>query len=260
MIGNDKVTVVMPAYNAAQTLARTVEAIDRTVVDDIILVDDASRDDTVRVARQMDLFVYRHDRNLGYGGNQKSCYRLALAREADIVVMVHPDYQYEPRLVPAMAHMIHCGVYHAVLGSRILTKGALSGGMPLIKYVGNRFLTAFQNLVIGEKFSEYHTGYRAFSRKVLEVLPLEENSNDFIFDNQMLCQVLAFGFQLGELSCPTRYFPEASSISLGRSVVYGLGVLKVSLQLALHRRGWKNLRLFGEQGRKLQRNASDSAL
>ena len=251
MIGAKNIIVVMPAYNAEQTLRATVEAVDRQVVDDIILVDDASQDHTVRVARDLGLSIHQHARNLGYGGNQKSCYRLALERKADIVVMVHPDYQYDPRLVPAMAYMISSGIYDVALGSRIITKGACDGGMPAIKYVANRVLTTFQNLVLREKLSEYHTGFRAFSRRVLETLPLEENSNDFIFDNQMLCQALAFGFRLGEVSCPSRYAPESSSISLRRSVVYGLGVIKVSLQLAAHRLGWRNERLFGSQGRRL---------
>jgi glycosyltransferase involved in cell wall biosynthesis len=251
MINDRKVAVVMPAYNAARTLEQTVRAIDRRVVDDIIVVDDCSSDETVARARALELFIRRHDRNLGYGGNQKSCYRLALQRGADIVVMVHPDYQYDPRLVPAMAHMIASELYDAVLGSRILGGGTLSGGMPLYKYVANRFLTAIQNLLIGQKLSEYHTGFRAFSRKVLETLPLEENSDDFVFDNQMLCQIIAFGFRIGELSCPTRYFAEASSINFRRSVGYGLGVLRSTLQLALHQRGWRNARLFGEAGRKL---------
>jgi len=257
MIGQSKVTVVMPAYHAAKTLRMTVEALDRQVVDDIILVDDSSQDETVSLARKMGLFVQVHERNLGYGGNQKTCYRLALARGADIVVMVHPDYQYEPRLVPALAGMIHSNVYDVVLGSRILGGGALAGGMPLIKYVANRLLTAFQNLMIGMKLSEYHTGYRAFSRKVLETLPLEENSDDFLFDNQMLCQAVACGFRLGEVSCPTRYFPSASSISLRRASVYGLGVIGVSLRLALHRMGWRNDQLFGDRGRRLVPSASE---
>lgn len=252
MLGNDQVTVVMPAYNAEKTLRQTVEALDRSIVDDIILVDDSSLDHTVEIARELGLFVHRHARNLGYGGNQKSCYKLALQRGADVVVMVHPDYQYDPRLVPAMAGMIHSGVYDVVLGSRILGGGTLRGGMPLVKYLANRVLTAFQNLLLRAKLSEYHTGYRAFSRHVLETLPLEENSNDFLFDNQMLCQALAFGFRLGEISCPTRYFAEASSISLRRSAVYGLGVMLTSLRLAAHRLGWRNPRMFGSQGRRLR--------
>ncbi|HOW97413.1 MAG TPA: glycosyltransferase family 2 protein [Kiritimatiellia bacterium] len=252
MIGGKKITVVMPAYNAAQTLEKTVQALDRQVVDDIIVVDDCSSDETVARAKELGLFVHRHERNLGYGGNQKSCYRLALQRGADIIVMVHPDYQYDPRLVPAMASMIASGLYDAVLGSRILCGGTLAGGMPYYKYMANRLLTAFQNILIGQKLSEYHTGFRAFSRKVLETLPLEENSNDFVFDNQMLCQAVAFRFRLGEISCPTKYFAEASSISFRRSVTYGLGVLRATMALALHQRGWaKNERLFGEQGRRL---------
>jgi len=217
----------MPAFNAEQTLERTVRALDRTVVDDVILVDDSSHDHTVERARELGLFVCRHHRTLGYGGNQKSCYRLALERGADITVMVHPDYQYDPRLVPAMAGMIHSDIYDVVLGSRILGGGALKGGMPPLKYVANRLLTAFQNVVTGAKLSEYHTGFRAFSRRVLETLPLEENSDDFLFDNQILCQAIAFGFRLGEISCPAKYFPEASSINLPRSCIYGLGVLGV---------------------------------
>lgn len=258
MIGQTRVTVVMPAYHAARTLKSTVEALDRQVVDDVILVDDSSSDDTVAQARLLGIFVHTHERNLGYGGNQKTCYRLALERGADVVVMVHPDYQYEPRLVPALAGMIHSDVYDLVLASRILGGGALKGGMPLIKYIANRLLTAFQNLATGAKLSEYHSGYRAFSRRVLESLPLEENSDDFLFDNQMLCQAIAGGFRLGEISCPTRYFPGASSIGFPRAAVYGLGVIGVSLQLAAHRLGWKNHRLFGATGRKLAFRPRDS--
>lgn len=251
MIGTDKVIVVMPAYNAEKTLRQTVEAIDRSVVDEIILVDDSSQDHTPKLAHELGLYVHVHEKNRGYGGNQKSCYRLALDREADIVVMVHPDYQYDPRLVPAMAGMIHSGIYDVVLGSRILGGGALQGGMPLVKYVANRFLTAFQNLATGAKLSEYHTGYRAFSRQVLEELPLERNSDDFIFDNEMLCQALAFDFRLGELSCPTKYFPEASSINMVRSTIYALGVLKNSILYGFHRRGWiQNPMFVSKQGTK----------
>lgn len=253
MIGSSKVVVVMPAYNAQDTLRQTVADIDRTLVDRIILVDDASGDQTVEIAKELNLLVRRHERNKGYGGNQKSCYRLALSEGADIVIMVHPDYQYDPRLVPAMAHMIHSGIYDVVLGSRILGKGARAGGMPLIKYVANRFLTAFQNIVLREKLSEYHTGYRAFSSKVLETLPLEENSDDFAFDNQMLCQVIAFGFRMGEISCPTRYFAEASSISLYRATIYAFGVMSASLRLAAHRLKWRTDRQFSPDGRKLDR-------
>lgn len=251
MIDKQKIAVVMPAYNAALTLEKTVAEIDRRVADDIIVVDDCSRDDTVARAKALGLHVHLHENNLGYGGNQKSCYRLALERGADIVIMVHPDYQYDPRLVPAMAYMVASGIYDAVLASRILGGGALAGGMPLYKYVSNRALTAFQNFLTGLKLSEYHTGYRAFSRKVLETLPLEENSNDFVFDNQMLCQLAAFGFRIGELSCPTKYFPEASSISFKRSSIYGLGVLGSTFQLVTHRWFKKNERLFGAAGRRL---------
>lgn len=258
MIGEHTVTVVMPAYNAERTLEQAVGALDRAVVDDIVLVDDSSQDRTVILAEKLGLYVHRHERNLGYGGNQKSCYRLALSRGADIVVMVHPDYQYDPRLVPSMAGMIHSDVYDLVLASRILGGGALAGGMPLPKYVGNRILTAFQNLVLGQKLSEYHTGFRAFSRRVLETLPLEENSDNFVFDNQILCQAIAFGFRLGELSCPTRYFPDASSISYRQSFLYALGVTQGTLRLALHRLGWKQEALFGERGRKLDPGESAS--
>lgn len=251
MIYGKKVAVVMPAYNAELTLEKTVVEIDRDVVDDIIVVDDCSRDETVAKAESLGLFVHRHEQNLGYGGNQKSCYRIALERGADIVIMVHPDYQYDPRLAPAMAYMIASGIYDAVLGSRILCGGTMAGGMPLYKYFANRCLTAFQNFLCGQKLSEYHTGYRAFARKVLETLPLEENSNDFVFDNQMLCQVFAFDFRMGELSCPTKYFPEASSINLSRSVEYGFGVIAASLRFSFHRLGVRNERLFGQQGRTL---------
>lgn len=246
-----KIIVVMPAYNAEKTLRKTVADIDRELVDEIILVDDASSDSTEVIAQGLNLFVYKHDSNLGYGGNQKSCYRLALQHGADIIIMVHPDYQYDPRLIPAMSSMLLSGIYDVVLGSRILGGKAISGGMPVIKYAANRFLTFVQNILVGAKLSEFHTGYRAFTRKVLETLPLEENSNDYIFDNQMLCQVIAQGFFIGEISCPTRYFKDASSIPLNRAVMYGFGVINVSLQLLLHRLGIKRCRLFSEKGRKL---------
>jgi len=199
------------------------------IVDEILLVDDASRDHTVDVSRRLGIRTVIHEKNLGYGGNQKTCYREALKSGADIVVMLHPDYQYSPRLVGAMAHMIASGHYDIALGSRILAQNAMDGGMPFYKYVANRFLTFTQNLLMGQKLSEYHTGYRAFSRKVLETLPLDKNSNDFIFDNEMLCQAVVAGFQIGEISCPTRYFPEASSINIRRSIIYGLGVLGCAL-------------------------------
>jgi glycosyltransferase involved in cell wall biosynthesis len=229
MVEGKKVVVVLPAYHAAHTLERTVSEISRDVVDDIICVDDASSDGTVAEAKRLGLRTIVHGHNLGYGGNQKTCYREALAVGADIVVMLHPDYQYSPRLVGAMAQMVASGHYDVVLGSRILAQSALRGGMPIYKYVANRLLTATQNVLMGQKLSEYHTGYRAFARRVLETLPLDQNSDDFIFDNQMLCQAIKAGFHIGEISCPTRYFPEASSINFKRSVIYGLGVLRCSV-------------------------------
>ena len=237
MLQQKKIAVVMPAYHAEKTLEDCYRAIPHEIVDTVLLVDDASSDATMDVARRLGIRSHRHPRNRGYGGNQKTCYSLALADGADIVVMLHPDYQYDPRLITAMAAMIASGVYDVVLGSRILGKTALSGGMPFYKYVSNRFLTLVQNWLIGAKLSEFHTGYRAFSRQVLETLPLTANSDDFIFDNQMLVQAVAFGSRIGEVSCPTRYFPEASQISFRRSVRYGLGVLMTSLQFRLWK--WK---------------------
>jgi glycosyltransferase involved in cell wall biosynthesis len=233
VIHGKKVTVVLPAYNAERTLRRTIEEIPEGLVDDLILVDDSSSDRTVALARELGLHTVVHDRNQGYGANQKTCYREALAREADVVVMLHPDYQYTPKLLVALASLVAIGQYDLVLGSRVLSEGALGGGMPLYKYVANRLLTLFQNILLGKKLSEYHTGYRAFSRRVLEALPLAENSDDFLFDNQMLAQAAYFGFSIGEVSCPANYFPEASSIDLRRSVVYGLGVLGTSLEYRL---------------------------
>ena len=230
MLHGQKVAVVMPAYRAARTLAQCFAAIPHDVVDVTLLVDDGSDDETIAIARRLGIETHRHPRNLGYGANQKTCYRAALDAGADIVVMLHPDYQYEPRLITAMSGMIASGVYDVVIGSRILGNTALRGGMPLYKYVANRWLTALQNLAIGTKLSEFHTGYRAFSRRVLTALPLLANSQDFIFDNQMLVQAHAFGMRIGEISCPTRYFDEASEIDFPRSVVYGLGVLRVSAQ------------------------------
>lgn len=246
MLANKKITVVLPAYNAAKTLRRTFEQMPRDVVDDIILTDDASRDATVEMARSLGIATIQHQRNRGYGGNQKTCYTAALARGADIVVMLHPDYQYTPRLVTAMASMIASEEFDVVLGSRILGRGALVGGMPIYKYVSNRFLTLVQNLMIGQKLSEYHTGYRAWSRAVLERLPLRNNSDNFIFDNQMLVQCVYSGFRIGEISCPTKYFPEASSITFQQSVVYGLGVLKNSLHFRLQRMCLMDSPLFAE--------------
>ncbi|HET6631360.1 MAG TPA: glycosyltransferase family 2 protein [Rhodanobacteraceae bacterium] len=239
-----KIVVVMPAYRAARTLEACFAAIPHDVVDKVLLVDDASDDDTLAVARRFGIESHRHPSNRGYGGNQKTCYRLALAAGADIVVMLHPDYQYEPRLVTAMAAMIASGVYDVVIGSRILGGTALSGGMPRYKYVANRALTAFQNLLAGCKLSEFHSGYRAFSRRVLETLPLNAGSDDFIFDNQMLMQALACDMRIAEVSCPTRYFADASEINLRRSVVYGLGVLWTSVQYRAWRWGWARPRLF----------------
>jgi glycosyltransferase involved in cell wall biosynthesis len=237
MLNNRRVAVVLPAYNASRTLLRTIEEIPRDIVDDIILTDDASSDNTAELSRELGLVTMRHDRNRGYGGNQKTCYTTALNRGADIVVMLHPDYQYTPKLVSAMAAMIASGEFDCVLGSRILGNGALSGGMPLYKYISNRVLTLIENLLLGQKVSEYHTGYRAWSRTVLERLPLLACSDDFIFDNQMLVQAVQFGFKIGEISCPTKYFAEASSINFRRSCVYGLGVLRTAAQYRLKRLG-----------------------
>ena len=237
MIGRLKVAVVLPAYNAGKTLRQTVAEIPHDIVDDVILTDDASTDDTIAVAKELGLHVIVHDRNRGYGGNQKSCYSAALARGADIVVMLHPDYQYSPRLVAAMAAMIASGHYDAVFASRILGRGAITGGMPRYKYVFNRLLTLFQNILMSQKLSEYHTGYRAWHRSVLEELPLLACSDDFVFDNQMIAQAAWFDFRLGEISCPTKYFPEASSINFRRSCIYGLGVLRTSIEYRLCR--WK---------------------
>src|SRR6476619_485077 len=235
MLNDQKIIVVMPAYNAARTLEKTVAEIPRDIVDEILLVDDASSDETVELANKLDLTVFLHEKNFGYGRNQKTCYREALSRGANIVVMVHPDYQYSPHLIVPMVGMIAYGEYDAVIASRILGRGALAGGMPLYKYVSNRFLTLVQNILLGFKLSEYHTGFRGFRRAVLEAIPLDENSDDFVFDNQMLAQVVYFGFRVGEISSPTRYFAEASSINFRRSVRYGIGVLITSLKFRLDR-------------------------
>jgi glycosyltransferase involved in cell wall biosynthesis len=252
MLAGKKVLVVMPAYNAAQTLERTYQDIPFDVVDEVLLVDDASHDETVEVARRLGIRCVLHDRNLGYGGNQKTCYTEALKLGADIVVMVHPDYQYSPKIIPAMAGLVASGEYEVAIGSRILGGKACQGGMPPYKYLFNRVLTLFQNLLLGAKLSEYHTGFRAFSRKVLETLPLGENSDDFVFDNQMLAQAIYFGFAIGEVSCPTRYFPEASSINFPRSVKYGLGVVATSVQFFLQKRGLGQFPIFSPQGRRLR--------
>ena len=236
MLIGKKVVVVLPAYNAAKTLRATIDGVPPGFVDEFILVDDASQDETERLSKELGLTTIRHAKNLGYGGNQKTCYTAALASGADVVVMLHPDYQYSPQLVPALAWLVASGEYDVALGSRILGGTALGGGMPLYKYVSNRALTFFQNLVTGAKLSEYHTGFRAFSRQALETVPWNENSNDFVFDNQILNQVLAAGFRIGEISCPTRYFDEASSISFSRSVRYGLGVVMEGLRFRFRHR------------------------
>ncbi|HJV33564.1 glycosyltransferase family 2 protein [Geomonas sp.] len=237
MLNGKKVVVVLPAYNAAKTLEMTYREIPFEFVDDVVLVDDASKDETAEVAKRLGIHTVIHPTNLGYGGNQKTCYRTALGLGADIVVMLHPDYQYTPHLITAMSSMIAYGEFDAVLASRILGIGALKGGMPIYKYVANRFLTLVENLLLGHKLSEYHTGYRAFSRELLENLPLDLNSDDFVFDNQMLAQVIWAGYRIGEVSCPTKYFEDASSINFRRSVIYGLGVLKTALQFRLGKMG-----------------------
>jgi len=250
MIAGKRIAVVLPAYNAEKTLEATVRELPE-LVDVCILVDDHSTDGTIKVAKQLGLQVFVHDRNYGYGRNQQTCYREALASGADVIIMVHPDYQYTPLLATAMASMIAYGVYDVVLGSRIIGGQALHGGMPLWKYISNRFLTAFENSFLRAKLSEYHTGYRAFSREVLTTLPLLENSDDFVFDNQMLAQCVHFRFRIGEVSCPTKYFAEASSINFRRSVKYGLGVLATTLQFAMQKVGLWHFRIFSVNGRRL---------
>ena len=253
MFNGKKVIVVMPAYNAARTLEQThAEVLAQGVVDLVIVVDDASRDETTALARTLpQTVVHTHEKNLGYGGNQKTCYRLALEGGADVVIMIHPDYQYTPKLIPAMVSIIANKLHPCVLGSRILGGYALKGGMPLWKYVSNRFLTFVENLLIGAKLSEYHTGYRAFSRDILERLNLEANSDDYVFDNQMLAQILWHGFTIAEVSCPTRYSPDASSINFTRSVTYGLGCLGTALQFRLAKLGWVQPRIF-DSARKMK--------
>ncbi|MCP4625477.1 MAG: glycosyltransferase family 2 protein [bacterium] len=253
MLKNQKIVVVMPAYNAAQTLRLTYdEVMAQEIVDQVIVVDDRSSDDTVSIAAKLpNVIVFSHDRNRGYGGNQKTCYKLALEVGGDIIIMVHPDYQYTPKLIPAMTSMIGSGLYHCVLGSRILGGYALKGGMPLWKYIANRGLTLIENGLIGAKLSEYHTGYRAFSRHLLEQLPLDANSDDFVFDNQMLAQILWLGYTIAEVSCPTKYFAEASSINLIRSIKYGFGCLATALTVCLAKIGLIKSKRFpagGEHG------------
>lgn len=245
MLNNKKVVVVLPAYNAAKTLKQTYEDIPFDVVDEVVLVDDKSTDKTVEVAKEIGIaHVIIHQENLGYGGNQKSCYNKALELDADIVIMLHPDYQYDPKLIPSMAYLIANDVYPVVIGSRILGKGALKGGMPLYKYIANRFLTFTQNVLINQKLSEYHTGYRAFSKEVLLAINYNQNSDDFIFDNQMLAQIFHKDYEIAEITCPTKYFEEASSINFSRSVTYGLGVLKTSISYFLDKKKIYSSKLF----------------
>jgi glycosyltransferase involved in cell wall biosynthesis len=259
MVNGKRVIVVLPAYNAEKTLERTYAEVPAGVVDEFILVDDASQDRTVEVADRLGIAYHVHPANRGYGGNQKTCYTEALRRDADIVIMLHPDYQYSPKLIGAMAWLVASDEYDVVLGSRILGAGALAGGMPLYKYVANRILTAIENILVGVRLSEYHSGYRAFSRQVLETLPLEEASDDFVFDNQVLVQAVSFGFRLGEISCPTRYFPEASSINFRRSVKYGFGVLATGATYRLHRWGLIRSKLFAARGDRFE-NAGEMEL
>lgn len=253
MILDKKLVVVMPAYNAEKNLRQTYSEIPHDYVDEVILVDDASKDSTSSIAEELNIRTIVHQNNEGYGGNQKTCYRTALQQGADIVVMLHPDYQYSPKLVTALAAMIASGHYDVVLGSRILGGDALKGKMPVYKYIANRFLTFFENLILGVKLSEYHTGFRAFTREVLETLPLEENSDDFVFDNEMIVQAVYFNYRIGEISCPTRYFEDASSINFRRSVKYGFGVIATSIKYALEKLGLTHYMMFSRKGRKLER-------
>lgn len=251
MLNGKKIVVVLPAYNAETTLEQTYREIPMDIVDKVLLVDDHSSDSTIRLAKTLGIESIVHEKNYGYGRNQKTCYRHALKHKADIVVMVHPDYQYTPKLIAAMASMIAYDVYDVVLGSRIIGGKTLKGGMPVYKYVANRFLTSFENLMLGSKLSEFHTGYRAFSSKVLEAVPLNENSDDFVFDNEMLAQILYFGYRIGEISCPTKYFEGASSIGLKRSIKYGIGVMVTSLKSLLHRLKIRKDPLFDPESDKL---------
>ncbi len=244
MIHEKKVIVVLPAYNAESTLKMTYEEIPFDIVDDVLMVDDASADSTTRVAEELGITTFIHKKNLGYGGNQKTCYKEALKRDPDVVIMLHPDYQYTPKLIGAMASLIAIGQYDMVLGSRIISGGALRGGMPVYKYISNRFLTAFENIMLRQKISEYHTGYRAFSNKLLTNLPLDQCSDDFIFDNEIIAQAIHFGYRIGEISCPTKYFPDASSINFSRSMKYGLGVLKTSVLFVLNKWGLYRHRIY----------------
>ena len=252
MINNKKIIIVLPAYNAEKTIEKTYHEIPRDIVDDVILVDDHSADQTIAIAQRLNIPVFVHEKNLGYGGNQKTCYREALKRGADVIVMLHPDYQYPAKMAGAMANLIASGMFDVVLGSRILGGYALKGGMPFYKYIANRLLTAFENFFTGQKLSEYHTGYRAFSKEVLLKIPLLENSDDFIFDNQILAQIFHFGFRIGEITAPCNYNKECSSISLSRSIRYGVGVLQTTLQYVLQKKNLRRYRIFDDnQGRKL---------
>lgn len=245
MLLNKKIVVVLPGYNAELTLEKTYKEIPFDIVDEVIFVDDASKDNSVEVARELGIkHIIEHENNLGYGGNQKSCYNKAISLNADIVVMLHPDYQYTPMLIPSMVNLISQGLYDVVLGSRILGKGALKGGMPIYKYIANRILTFGQNILVNQKLSEYHTGYRAFSREVLETINYDLNSDDFVFDNQMLSQIIYADFDIGEVSCPTKYFPEASSINIKRSAQYGLGVIAVSFKHFFQKIGLAKYKIY----------------
>lgn len=249
MLNGKKIVVVLPAYNAAQTIERTYKEIPFDIVDDVVLVDDNSPDNTVEVGEKLGIkHIIRHEVNKGYGGNQKSCYAKALEIGADIVIMLHPDYQYTPKLIHAMSSVIAYDVYPVTLGSRILGKGALKGGMPMYKYIANRFLTLFENILIGQKLSEYHTGYRAFSAEVIKSIDFSHNSDDFVFDNEMISQIFMNGYEIGEVTCPTKYFEEASSINLTRSMKYGRGVLRVSLMHRFHKWGLIKSKLYNKVG------------
>jgi glycosyltransferase involved in cell wall biosynthesis len=255
MLNGKSIFVVLPAYNAERTLKQTYQEIPLDIVDSVLLVDDGSADRTVSLAKRLGIETILHDRNYGYGRNQKTCYKDALRRNADIVIMVHPDYQYTPKLITAMASMIAFEVYDVVLGSRIIGGRALKGGMPKYKYIANRFLTACENIILGSKLSEFHTGYRAFSREVLENLPLGNNSDDFVFDNEMLVQIIYFGYRIGEISCPTRYSTEASSIGLRKAIEYGVGVLITTLKYLLHRLKLRKDPLFDSEGHRFASNS-----
>jgi len=245
MIHGKKISIVLPAYNAEKTLEKTYNEIPFDIVDQVILVDDLSNDQTLEVAEKLGIQqIIRHEKNLGYGGNQKSCYNIALELDFDIIVMLHPDYQYTPRLIHSMCYVIANGVYDVVLGSRILGRGALKGGMPMHKYIANRMLTLFQNVMMGQKLSEYHTGFRAYSKNVLENIDFNVNSDDFVFDNQIIAQIFYAGFEIAEITCPTRYFPDASSINLKRSITYGLGVMRTSIQYRLQKWKLANFSIF----------------